>query len=82
MYRAYLTDPDLQDARARWPFVPVWDNHEFSWQGYQSIQVLGGEQRSHGAACNYARLVALKRKYDPTNLLRRKATSIREFEMT
>src|SRR4030095_4695571 len=20
-YRAYLTDPDLQDARARWPFV-------------------------------------------------------------
>jgi alkaline phosphatase D len=45
VYRAYLTDPDLQDARARWPFVPVWDNHEFSWQGYQSIQVLGGEQR-------------------------------------
>ena len=22
VYRAYLTDPDLQDARARWPFVP------------------------------------------------------------
>ena len=37
-YRAYLTDPDLQDARARWPFVPVWDNHEFSWRGYQSQQ--------------------------------------------
>jgi alkaline phosphatase D len=35
-YRGYLTDPDLQDARAQWPFVPVWDNHEFSWQGYQS----------------------------------------------
>jgi hypothetical protein len=46
VYRAYLTDPDLQDARARWPFVPVWDNHEFSWQGYQSIQVFGGEQRA------------------------------------
>jgi alkaline phosphatase D len=45
VYRAYLTDPDLQDARARWPFVPVWDNHEFSWQGYQSFQVLGGERR-------------------------------------
>ncbi len=45
VYRAYLTDPDLQDARARWPFVPVWDNHEFSWQGYQGIQVFGGEQR-------------------------------------
>lgn len=35
IYRAYLTDPDLQDARARWPFVPVWDNHEFSWNGFQ-----------------------------------------------
>jgi alkaline phosphatase D len=33
IYRAVLTDPDLQDARARWPFVPVWDNHEFSWEG-------------------------------------------------
>jgi alkaline phosphatase D len=21
LYRAYLSDPDLQDARARWPFV-------------------------------------------------------------
>ncbi len=35
-YKHFLTDPDLQDARARWPFVSVWDNHEFSWQGYQS----------------------------------------------
>ena len=32
LYRAYLQDPDLQDARARWPFVCVWDNHEFSWR--------------------------------------------------
>ena len=46
VYRAYLTDPDLQDARARWPFVPVWDNHEFSWQGYQGIQVFGGDRKS------------------------------------
>jgi len=44
-YRGYLTDPDLQDARARWPFVAVWDNHEFSWQGFQGIQVFGGQQR-------------------------------------
>jgi alkaline phosphatase D len=42
-YRAYLTDPDLQDARARWPFVPVWDNHEFSWQGFQTQEIFGGE---------------------------------------
>src|SRR5690349_20649641 len=32
VWRGYLADPDLQDARARWPFVCIWDNHEFSWQ--------------------------------------------------
>ena len=37
VYKGYLADPDLQDARARWPFVAIWDNHEFSWQGWQSI---------------------------------------------
>ncbi|MBL0102398.1 MAG: alkaline phosphatase D family protein [Bacteroidetes bacterium] len=42
LYRAYLEDPDLQDARARWPFVCVWDNHEFAWAGFQSMYVAGG----------------------------------------
>ena len=37
VWKGYLADPDLQDARARWPFVCIWDNHEFSWQGWQSI---------------------------------------------
>src|SRR3954449_5422815 len=41
IYKAYLADPDLQDARARWPFVAIWDNHEFSWQGWQSIVKAG-----------------------------------------
>jgi len=45
IYRAYLHDPDLQDARARWPFVPMWDNHEFSWSGWQSLQVFDGTTR-------------------------------------
>ncbi|MGH8495291.1 MAG: alkaline phosphatase D family protein, partial [Gammaproteobacteria bacterium] len=45
VYRAYLHDPDLQDARARWPFVSMQDNHEFSWLGWQSFQALGGETR-------------------------------------
>ena len=27
VYKGYLADPDLQDARARWPFVCIWDNH-------------------------------------------------------
>ena len=37
VYRGYLADPDLRDARSRWPFVAMWDNHEFSWLGWQSI---------------------------------------------
>ena len=41
VFRAYLTDPDLADARARFPFVCMWDNHEFSWQGWQSIEDYG-----------------------------------------
>src|SRR5689334_20481005 len=41
IYQGYLHNPDLQDARARWPFVAMWDNHEFSWQGWQSIVKAG-----------------------------------------
>lgn len=37
VYRANTRDPDVQDARARWPFVCIGDNHEFSWQGWQSF---------------------------------------------
>jgi alkaline phosphatase D len=44
LYQAYLSDPDLQDARAHWPFVAVWDNHEFSWNGWQSLQDFGPRQ--------------------------------------
>ncbi len=44
-YRAYLHDPDLQDARARFPFVNMWDNHEFSWLGWQTLQEFGGVNR-------------------------------------
>jgi alkaline phosphatase D len=45
IYRAYLHDPDLQDARARWPFVNMWDNHEFSWLGWQTLQKFQGQTR-------------------------------------
>ncbi len=44
LYRSYLTDPDLQDARARFPFVCMWDNHEFSWKGWQSQQNFGSSR--------------------------------------
>ena len=43
VYRAYLRDPDLQDARARFAFVNMWDNHEFSWRGFQGIEKFGAD---------------------------------------
>ena len=45
VYRAYLADADIQDARARWPFVTMWDNHEFSWLGWQGLQKFDGITR-------------------------------------
>ena len=53
IYKGYLADPDLQDARARWPFVAIWDNHEFSWQGWQSI-VKGGAFEQPGQSVKVA----------------------------
>ena len=37
LYKKYLTDPDLQEARANYPFVQTWDDHELLndyWQSY------------------------------------------------
>lgn len=37
LYRRFLRDPDLQDARALYPFVCIWDDHEYAndpWQSY------------------------------------------------
>ena len=48
LYKGYLVDPDLQDARARWPFVAMWDNHEFSWLAWQSILSFPGEGEMPG----------------------------------
>jgi len=36
LYKVYLQDPDLLEARARWPFVCIWDDHEFSDDCWQS----------------------------------------------
>ncbi|MEO7732254.1 MAG: alkaline phosphatase D family protein [Kofleriaceae bacterium] len=36
LYKTFLSDPDLQAARARWPFIAVWDDHEFTDDCWQS----------------------------------------------
>ena len=43
VYRAHINDPDIQNARAHFPFVCMGDNHEFSWQGWQSFIKFGGK---------------------------------------
>ncbi|MDF7774057.1 alkaline phosphatase D family protein [Sphingomonas sp. AOB5] len=43
IYQAHINDPDIQDARAYFPFVCMGDNHEFSWQGWQSFTKFGGK---------------------------------------
>jgi alkaline phosphatase D len=78
VYRAYLHDPDLQDARARWPFVAMWDNHEFSWLGWQSLQVFNGTTRpaqTRKVAANQAWF-----EYQPARIRKASGSSLARFE--
>ncbi|MFT5333411.1 MAG: alkaline phosphatase D [Halioglobus sp.] len=43
LYRTYLRDPHLQEARARWPFISIWDDHEFSNDNFQSYSNYGSK---------------------------------------
>ena len=78
IYRAYLHDPDLQDARARWPFVCMWDNHEFSWLGWQSLQKFEGKTRpaqTRKVAANQAFF-----EYQPARLFKPSGPSLDQFD--
>jgi alkaline phosphatase D len=78
VYRGYLRDPDLQDARARWPFVAMWDNHEYSWLGWQGLQVFDGKTRpaqSRKVAANQAWF-----EYQPARVRMPKSGSLDEFD--
>jgi alkaline phosphatase D len=77
VYRAYLSDPDLQNARARWPFVNMWDNHEFSWLGWQSLQEFEGRTRpaqTRKLAANQAFF-----EYQPARMARPNSKSLETF---
>jgi alkaline phosphatase D len=78
VYRAYLRDPDLQDARARWPFICVWDNHEFSWRGNQGIQRFGDSVRpaqTRKVAANQAWF-----EYQPARVSQPSGPSLERFD--
>jgi alkaline phosphatase D len=78
VYRAYLHDPDLQDARARFPFVCMWDNHEFSWQGWQAFQRFDGKNRpaqTKKVAANQAWF-----EYQPARVKKPGSASLERFD--
>ena len=78
IYRAYLHDPDLQDARARFPFVAMWDNHEFSWLGWQGFQKFDGVNRpaqTRKVAANQAFF-----EYQPARLFKPAGPSLDRFD--
>jgi alkaline phosphatase D len=78
VYRGYLRDPDLQDARARWPFVNMWDNHEFSWLGWQSLQIFDGKTRpaqTRKVAANQAFF-----EYQPARIAKASGPSLERFD--
>jgi alkaline phosphatase D len=77
VYRAYLHDPDLQDARARWPFVTMWDNHEFSWLGWQGMQQFNGKKfpaQTRKVAANQAWF-----EYHPARVAKPSGPSLDQF---
>lgn len=42
LYKVYLGDPHLQEARANWPFICTWDDHEFADNNFQSYVTYDG----------------------------------------
>ncbi len=78
VYRGYLHDPDLQDARARWPFVCMWDNHEFSWIGWQGLQRFEGVNRP----AQTRKVAALQAffEYQPARLYKPSGPSLDQFD--
>lgn len=77
VYRGYLHDPDIQDARARWPFINMWDNHEFSWRGWQSLEKYEATRatQTRKMAANQAFF-----EFQPARVERPEATSLEEFK--
>jgi len=77
VYREYLHDPDIQDARARWPFINMWDNHEFSWRGWQSLE------KYEATRATQTRKIAANQaffEFQPARVKRPEATSLEEFK--
>ncbi|HEU0035927.1 MAG TPA: alkaline phosphatase D family protein [Kofleriaceae bacterium] len=73
LYQQYRRDPDLRAVHARFPFVMLWDDHEFAndcWRDHATDfdDRLGDERspdRRHAATQAWYEYCALRRPYDP-----------------
>ena len=79
VYQAYLKDPDIQDARAYLPFVAMWDNHEFSWQAWQSFIQFGGGEPEPAQALKVAAMQAWF-EYQPARIVKSGGPSLERFD--
>lgn len=78
LYRAHLADPDLQDARARWPFICIWDNEEFSDNNWQSMRIERGK-----SVASQTRKVAANQawfEYQPARVTKPSGPSLDRFQ--
>ncbi len=73
LYRQYRRDPDLRAAHARFPFVTIWDDHEFAndcWQDHATdFDGAHGEEQSterrEAATRAWYEHHPVRRPYDP-----------------
>jgi alkaline phosphatase D len=79
VYQAYLNDPDIQDARAHLPFVAMWDNHEFSWQAWQSFIKFGAGEPEPAQALKVAAMQAWF-EYQPARIVKSGGPSLDRFD--
>lgn len=57
LYKTYRSDPRLQALHARYPFISIWDDHEFSddaWQNHQTYALDNPAQTDRRRNANQA----------------------------
>ena len=79
VYQMHLNDPDIQDARAYLPFVAMWDNHEFSWQAWQSFIKFGAGEPEPAQALKVAAMQAWF-EYQPARIVKSGGPSLDRFD--
>lgn len=69
LYKTFLSDPALQAARAKWPFIYTWDDHEFTNDSWQSMaNYINGTTADEGSQTRKLAASQAWFEYIPTQL--------------